>query len=127
MVEYGNYLLRCSSYIDFNMVRAGVVNHPSEWKGCGYNEIMRGKKRYRIIDRKKLSELLELSDIKNLPEFYNERTEYILSKIEDYKYEPEWTESIAIGSEHFVEQVKENINSPGRKIQILSGGKAILG
>jgi putative transposase len=26
-------------YIDLNMVRAGVVDHPSEWPDCGYHEI----------------------------------------------------------------------------------------
>jgi len=27
------------SYIDLNMVHAGVVKHPSEWEFNGYNEI----------------------------------------------------------------------------------------
>ena len=126
IIEDGNYLLRCSSYIDFNMVRAGAVNHPSKWKECGYNEIMADRTRYRIIDREKLSELLELSDVKELPEFYNIRTEYILTGIEDNKYEPEWTESIAVGSEHFTEKVKKTITSQSRDIKILPDGKAIL-
>ncbi len=126
MVECGNYLLRCSSYIDFNMVRAGVVNHPFEWKECGYNEIMRSRNRYRIISREKLPELLGLSDVKKLPEFYNEQTKYILTRIEDNKYEPEWTESIAVGSECFLEQIKKTIISPSRTIKILSDGKVIL-
>ena len=26
-------------YIDLNMVRAGVVEHPSQWPFCGYTEI----------------------------------------------------------------------------------------
>ena len=29
-VESGNYLIQCLIYIDMNMVRAGVVKHPSE-------------------------------------------------------------------------------------------------
>jgi putative transposase len=29
-IETGEHLLRCLVYIDLNMVRAGVVNHPSE-------------------------------------------------------------------------------------------------
>ena len=38
-VESGDHLARCMVYIDTNMVRAGVVSHPSRWSFCGYNEI----------------------------------------------------------------------------------------
>jgi len=35
----GDHLLRCIVYIDLNMVRAGAVEHPSQWQHCGYQEI----------------------------------------------------------------------------------------
>ena len=38
-VENGEHLLKCLVYIDLNIVRAGVVEHPSKWSFCGYNEI----------------------------------------------------------------------------------------
>ncbi|MCK5255634.1 MAG: hypothetical protein KAQ81_06395, partial [Deltaproteobacteria bacterium] len=38
-VENGSHLIKCLVYIDLNMVRAGVVQHPSEWPFSGYNEI----------------------------------------------------------------------------------------
>ena len=38
-VESGDHPARCMVYIDTNMVRAGVVSHPSEWPFSGYNEI----------------------------------------------------------------------------------------
>lgn len=31
--------VRCLVYIDLNMVRAGVVVHPSEWNFGGYKDI----------------------------------------------------------------------------------------
>jgi putative transposase len=31
-VETGEHLVRCSLYIDTNMIRAGVVKHPLEWR-----------------------------------------------------------------------------------------------
>jgi REP element-mobilizing transposase RayT len=43
-VETEKHLLRCMVYIDLNMVRAGVVTHPSEWRFGGYNEIQSPKK-----------------------------------------------------------------------------------
>ena len=39
-IEADKHLLQCLVYIDLNMVRAGVVDHPSEWGFCGYNEIV---------------------------------------------------------------------------------------
>lgn len=47
-VESGAHLRQCLVYIDMNMVRAGVVSHPSEWKFCGYNEIQKPKQRYSL-------------------------------------------------------------------------------
>ena len=49
-IQTNEHLIKCIVYIDLNMVRAGVVSHPSEWKHCGYNEIQNPKKKYNIID-----------------------------------------------------------------------------
>ncbi len=38
-IESEEHLFKCLTYIDLNMVRNGVVSHPSEWYFCGYNEI----------------------------------------------------------------------------------------
>ena len=38
-VETDEHLAQCSVYLDLNIVRAGVVGHPSEWPFCGYHEI----------------------------------------------------------------------------------------
>jgi len=43
-VEGGDHLFRCLVYIDLNMVRADVVDRPSQWPFCGYNEIQEPKK-----------------------------------------------------------------------------------
>lgn len=44
-VQSGEHLARCVAYIDLNMVRAGVVAHPSQWEVGGYHEIQRARKR----------------------------------------------------------------------------------
>jgi hypothetical protein len=46
VVESGSHLAQCMVYIDLNMVRAGVVTHPSGWPYAGYNEIMIAIDRY---------------------------------------------------------------------------------
>ena len=35
-VSSDRHLIQCIAYIDLNTVRAGVVNHPSEWNFGGY-------------------------------------------------------------------------------------------
>ncbi len=41
----------CLKYVDMNMVRAGAVDHPSQWRWCGYQETVGLRQRYRLIDR----------------------------------------------------------------------------
>jgi putative transposase len=57
-VEDGDHLLKCIAYIDLNMVRAGVVQHPSEWPCSGYNEIQAPKRKNVLINYERLRELL---------------------------------------------------------------------
>lgn len=48
-VESGELLVRCSLYIDTNMLRVGVVRHPSELKHGGCHEIVKPKQRYETV------------------------------------------------------------------------------
>ena len=52
-VSSDRHLIQCIVYIDLNMVRAGVVTHPSEWNFGGYNEIQKPRQRYALIDYKR--------------------------------------------------------------------------
>jgi len=52
-VETGEHLLRCLVYIDLNMVRVGVVSHPSEWVFGGYNEIQSPRRKCVLINHEK--------------------------------------------------------------------------
>ena len=57
-VESGDHLARCMVYIDTNMVRAGVVSHPSQWLFSGYNEIREPRRKNILIDYEKLPLLI---------------------------------------------------------------------
>jgi putative transposase len=57
-IEDGDHFLRCCAYIDLNMVRAGVVDHPSQWPHSGYNDIQRPRRKNVLIDSDKFMELL---------------------------------------------------------------------
>ena len=116
-VEADSHLIQCLVYIDLNMVRAGVVRHPSEWPFCGYNEIQNPRQRYSLVDQEGLTELLDIMNMDELKETYRSWVEDGLEK-QGRQRQPWWTESIAVGSEDFVRHTKERlgIRAVGREV-----------
>ena len=116
-VEGDSHLVRCMVYVDLNMVRAGIVKHPSEWVFCGYNEIQNLPKRYCLIDIEELMGLMNVGDAEELKAAYRGWVEEALAG-SGHERRPEWTESIAVGSESFLRTMKERlgIRAKGRKL-----------
>lgn len=112
-VASGLHLMRCLVYIDLNMVRTGIVKHPSEWESCGYHELQDIPKRKRIIDYSCLIELLELKSFSDFKTTHQSLVHVALEK-GDLNREERWTESIAVGSRSFVEDIKGKLGAKGR-------------
>jgi putative transposase len=106
-VDTDEHLARCFTYIDLNMVRAGVVRHPRQWMEAGYQEIQQPPARFRIIDRVTLSGLLGVAEQK-LATVQNEWIDAALASGRTAR-EPMWTEAVAVGRRSFVERVKEDL------------------
>jgi putative transposase len=106
MVENGEHLWNCVRYINLNMVRAGVVTHPSEWRWCGYDELVGARTRRLILDREKL---LELTEADTMADLRRNHEVMIAEALESGALErqPEWTESISVGSREFVTAIAE--------------------
>jgi putative transposase len=68
-IENGDHLARCMVYIDTNMIRAGVVSHPSLWLYGGYNEIQEPRRKNVLINYKRLQELLGFDTYDQLQQF----------------------------------------------------------
>jgi putative transposase len=111
-VEAGHHLIQCMVYIDLNVVRAGVVIHPSEWPFSGYNEIQNPQQRYSLIDHESLMDLLDIKSMEELKRSYREWVGEWLAR-RDRRRQPRWTESIAVGSEAFVEKTKAELGTKG--------------
>lgn len=79
-VQAGEHLLQCMIYIDMNMLRAGVVGHPSEWPFSGYKEIVNPPKRYALISINRLCDLLGVNSPDYFDETYNRWIEEALKK-----------------------------------------------
>ena len=103
VIEDGCHLWNCMYYIDLNMVRAGVVDHPAQWRWCGYQEISIRRERYRILDLRELVGTAAMSDLRAFNAWYETGLNETLRTASGQR-EPHWTESIAVGSHEFVER-----------------------
>jgi len=103
-VETDRHLVRCLVYIDLNMVRAGRVDHPAQWKVCGFNEIQHPPQRYRIIDLQALCRLTDSASVVSLQRAHLDWVEDALQR-GGWRREPVWTEAVAVGSRNFVDEL----------------------
>jgi len=108
LVDGGDYAWNCMKYIDLNMVRARVVDHPSEWGWCGYDELVGARQRYRLLD---LDCVLERLGRMSRETFIQEYRRAVRASLREGKLEREalWTESIAVGSEEFTKRISERV------------------
>lgn len=117
-IESEQHLLRCLIYIDLNMVRNGVVSHPSEWPFGGYNEIQKPRRKCVLIAYQKLAELTGFATYDAFRKAHKELVSESLANGNNFR-QTQWTESIAVGSKNFIKTIKE-------KMGILAKGQKIL-
>lgn len=115
-VEDGDHFFRCCAYIDLNMVRAGVVDHPSQWPYSGYNEIQRPRRKNVLIDCEKFMELLGTDNYDQAKRDHQGWAAEFL--MDGNGRDDKWTRSIAVGSKEFVDKVKT-------KLGILAKGRDV--
>ena len=125
-IESGEHLLRCLVYIDLNMVRAGVVNHPCRWLFGGYNEIQSPRRKCVLIAHERLA---ALAGHRSYDAFRESHKKWVNESLAcgNNVYDEQWTGSIAVGSEQFVETIKARlrIKAMGRQIREVPGGYAL--
>lgn len=123
-VETGDHLRRCMTYIDMNMIRAGVVDHPLDWPWGGYREIQSPPRRYARIDRTLLCRLLNLPDLDTLAAWQMESVSRALrGDATAFRGRcPEWTESVAVGSQAYAMEVRTQLGLTGRHREVDATG-----
>lgn len=107
-VETGSHFQNCLVYIDLNMVRAGVVEHPEDWLFCGFQEIDGRRARKCLIDKRLLSELTGVSDAAKLRAVYRDWIETAL-EAKDLSRKSMWTEAVAVGKDAFIEKIRADL------------------
>lgn len=117
-VESNRHLRQCIAYIDTNMVRAGVVDHPEKWECCGYNEIQNPRERKGIVDFDQLTRLLGFETREQLQQAHFDWIEGAM-RASGTGRDTRWTQSIAVGSQPFIEKIKETLGfrARGRKMR----------
>jgi putative transposase len=112
-IDTHSYLAKCLLYVDLNMVRAGVVQHPRQWAHCGFREMQDRPQRYQITDNAALMDLLGLSTFSQLQ---RAREEWLAESLADPSL-PEhrrWPEGLAWGSRAFIEEFKSGLGIRGQ-------------
>ncbi len=110
VVEDGRYLWECLCYIELNMARCGVVGHPREWGWLGYQEIMGTRQRYRVLDLERLCWRLRARGVEEVQRNLDQSLREQLAR-EAFKRESCWTESLAVGSRVFLEELQPRVKS----------------
>ena len=115
-IESGEHLWQCLVYVDLNMVRAGVVDHPSKWKWSGYHEIQKPKTRYRLLDHDKLRRFLNADTNEALAQTHQRWVESQLKTRQERQ--EHFGRSLAVGSEEFIRSVQQalGIRAIGRRV-----------
>lgn len=116
LIQNGSHLSRCLFYIGLNMVRAGEVKHPAEWKWSGFQKHMDQRKRYLIIEKESLFKCLEYrTDAESFQKWYIKTLESQI-KTNQLKREAFWSEAVAVGGKSWIEEISKNL--PVRKRDI---------
>ena len=107
-VAEDKHFSQCLTYIDLNMVRAGVVHHPKDWFHGGYREIQSPPMRYRIID---IPTLITLCGTPSLAELQRRLREWVEQGLAEGQFgrEEKWSTGIAVGDDSFIERVKSSL------------------
>ncbi|MFO7820495.1 MAG: transposase [Lentisphaeria bacterium] len=101
-VETGVHLRRCLSYIDMNMVRAGAVARPEQWRHSSAHELATDRQRYRIVDRGALVRRLGFATWQEFREWYASELNRVLEGELFRSRQAFWSDSLAVGSDEWV-------------------------
>lgn len=123
LVETGSHLNRCLFYLETNMVRAGVVAHPREWRSGGYHELAGTRKRYRIIDMDRLLALLDFPDVGAFRRWHGATLDELCLRAE-LPREPHWSKALAVGSRAWLQRLVGGATQVEKYIRPLEGETA---
>jgi putative transposase len=124
-VAADGHFSRCLTYIDLNMVRAGVVDDPADWPESGYAELMQERQRYHLLDFETLEELLGVADRYAIQFARRSWVQEAVCRT-SLTRDSCWSESLAVGDESFVNGVKAGLGFKGRNRTVKKGDEGFV-
>ena len=124
-IETNEHLSRCLVYIDLNMVRAGVVSHPENWRWSGYTEIQYPPRRYRVVDNEMLGKLSGIQSQDLLREKHRAWVDVALNE-SAHARDTSWSRSIAVGSDDYINKIRAELGVSARHRAIIDDGDKYL-
>ncbi len=121
-IENGTHFINCLTYLDLNMVRAGVVEHPYHWEFCGYHELQKPRLRHRneLVDEYALMHLLGMNAFRDVRTARQQWVDDAL-KAGNIERDPKWTEGVAVGNVGFLAEIKEKLGGRAKGKSLLGG------
>src|SRR5262245_37865437 len=110
IVDSGQYLWECLKYVELNMVRCEAVKHPSQWPWSSYEELMGQRRRNCLLDVNKLLQLLGNPSLKEFREHFAQALREAITQ-DRVKRQGCWTDSLAVGSQEFVETMEAKVRN----------------
>jgi len=124
-VQTDQHLARCMTYIDLNMVRAGVVTHPSEWQFCGFHELHQPPVRRGKLDLNALLQLFEQPSLEHLAIAVNA---WAMEQITQGASERQgrWSEPVMVGNEEFIRQAHKHYKCSYPGLKVVADGPSFV-
>ncbi|MEA3361648.1 MAG: transposase [Thermodesulfobacteriota bacterium] len=126
-VEDNEHFVQCLLYIDLNMVRAGAVKHPAEWPHSGLAEMLQGRERYHVLDH---GLLMKLQGVRSHEGLVLARKSWLENSMKEHsdlrQCDPQWSQTLAVGSQAFVSMIKQNLGRSGKSRQIICNDQGFI-
>ena len=106
-------------YIDLNMVRAGAVSNPEEWRWSGYYEIQNPAQRYAVIDTYALLKLSGVLQLEKYQQLQKGRVE-AAQRAEENQRLTAWTQNLAVGRQEYITKVKSDLGLAGKHREVVT-------
>jgi len=123
LIQSGEHFGRCLFYIDLNMLRSGAVDEIARWRHTAFHEYVGARRRYRLIDMKRLLTCLGgSSDLDGFRKWYMSTLQQKASRVliarvnNKNSREHFWTESYAVGERDWLASVYDHFNFKRKKI-----------
>ena len=114
-IQSGEHLGRCLFYIDLNMLRARAVSNLEDWKHTALHEFLGNKKRYCVIDKKRLVKCLMAGNFENFQAWYKKT---LMNKVELNYHARQvfWSKSFAVGDQTWLQDIYRREKFKRKKI-----------